>query len=52
MLDPTFIKVVDTYNNKLDYTCRARNPNKQAKEDAKVKGGSSCSTKKDQSLSK
>ena len=39
MLDPTFIKVVDTYNNKWDYSCRVRNPNKHmAKEDAKVKG--------------
>ena len=39
MLDPTFIKVVDTYNNKWDYSCRVRDPNKHmAIEDAKVKG--------------
>ena len=39
MLDPTFIQIGDSYNNKWGYSCRVRNPNKHmAKEDAKVRG--------------
>ena len=42
MFDPTFMKVVDRYNNEWGYSCRVMNLNKHmAKEDAK-----------DQSLSK
>ena len=39
MLDPTFMKVVDRYNNVWGYSCRVMIPNKHmAREDAKARG--------------